>query len=145
MTPESEEYLKACTHTNPMDLEHEFTRVSADIAYWNARAAEALEAYLRAKLARKRLDALLHIDHRTRTAEKKTTEAHLSALVTTDPRMGHAEEEELAAEVDLKRVQGICEAIRTKKDMLVSLGANMRAELASDPILRNTQRTARGS
>ena len=43
------------------------------------------------------------------------------------------------ADVDRQRCRGIVDAISTKKDMLQSLGAKLRAEMGSDPMVRSEQ------
>ena len=50
---------------------------------------------------------------------------------------------QLAAEVDLVRAKGVCEAVRTRKDMLVSLGAQVRAEMGGEPSVRQQHRLNR--
>ena len=41
------------------------------------------------------------------------------------------------------KLQGVLDAVRTKKDMLVSLGASMRAEMQGDPSIRAAHAEAR--
>ncbi len=45
-----EHYLAQCTSINDEDIQAEFVRIPADLAYWNAQYAEAQRDALQAKL-----------------------------------------------------------------------------------------------
>ena len=61
-----DEYLAECVVINDFALDEEFIRMPADMAYWNARYADALRNYLLAKLDHERNAARLHL--RTKAA-----------------------------------------------------------------------------
>lgn len=141
---EAERYIRDSVSIEPLALESEYVRISSDQAYWNAKLADAFKAYERAKLNRKRLEALLQLQYREELSQSgKVTEKVIESHVSCDPRMHTAEDEELNAEVELVQMKGVCEAVRAKREMLVSFGAHVRAEMQGDPVVRNNQRIAR--
>lgn len=134
---EVDEYLARCVEIDPLGLQEEYVRLPADLAYQSSRYAQAYREAARAKSARKRLGALLAIEHRARLQlDGRATEAMVEAAVETDPRMQTAEDREIDAEVERQRLYGIVDAVRAKKDMLVSIGAHVRAEMGADPTVR---------
>lgn len=139
---EVDKYLHDCVSVYPETLNEEYVRVGADMAYWGHKYASARKAVLEARAALKKFTAKLYLDTRERLAKAgtKVTEALLDAEVESsqlllDQRLRLAE-----AEYDCDRVEGVLDAIRGKKDMLVSLGATQRAEMDSDPITRSDRR-----
>lgn len=142
---EDQRYMQSCVNIERDNMEHEYTRVSADQAYWNAKYADALETYGRSKLMRQRYETLLQLEAREdlRSSGSKVTEAMIVEIVAQNRQLHVMEDRELDAEVEMKRVQGVCEAVRVKREMLVSLGAHIRSELQGDPLLRANARTSR--
>jgi hypothetical protein len=135
---EVEDYLADSVQIEPMALQEEYVRIAPDIAYWNARYSKALEMFLRSKIDLDTTEARQYIAHRERmlNAGAKVTKAQIEAAVTTDQQVIEARMLLVAAEVEKNRLNGVCEAVRTKRDMLVSLGAHVRAEMQGDPSLR---------
>lgn len=136
-----EKYLRDCTTIAPEVLEEEFVRTPADVAYWNAQYADALEAHLRAKAHVDAEWARLYLLEKARAAAggEKTTEALLKASVEVTAEYREALEKAIIAEAEKARAAGRVDAVRTKKDMLQSLGAKLRAEMESDPMVRREQ------
>ena len=133
------EYLRECITLDDLALDEEFIRMPADMAYWSAQYADALRTYLFAKFEHDRNAARLHLQ--TKAANevgmgKKATVGDLEAMVITDPEYERTYLPLLEADVDRARLRGVVDAISTKKDMLQSLGAKLRAEMAGDPIVR---------
>lgn len=139
-----DEYRRRCVETEPMALEEEYVRLPADLAYWNARFADCLRTYLRTKLDFEQTEARLRLETRERLLAdaKKPTESQVDATVLGLPEMVQARLLLVEAEVAKVRAAGVCEAVRAKKDMLVSLGAHVRAEMNGDPMIREQHRTA---
>lgn len=139
---DEDKYLQGCISIEPLALQEEYVRISSDLAFWNDRYANALAEERRAKLHLEELSAMLYIKYREdRTGRgEKPTEAMLKADVTTDTQMHSAEVTLLDAEVARERLRGRLEAIRTKREMLVSLGAHVREEMKGDPSIRRMQR-----
>jgi hypothetical protein len=134
-----EQYLYDSISITPEALSEEFARVALDLAYWNARYADALKAYREAEVQQKRTKAMLYIKHRTLLTETngKTTEAQVDAAVLLDPSMVEADTNLIATEVEKEKARGVLDAVRAKREMVVSLGAHIRAEMAGDPSLRS--------
>jgi hypothetical protein len=124
-------------------------RVPADLAYWNAQYAAANERFLTAKIEAERTRSSLWLEHRAKLedAGKKPTEKMVDAAVESDDRNYDARVALMRAEVEKGRLNGILDAVRTKRDMIVSIGAHQRAEMQGDPSLRalaRNERTRRG-
>jgi hypothetical protein len=138
-------YVTDAVTIEPLALEEEFVRMPADLAYWNNQYANALRTYQLAKRAVEQLNALLTIEHRERLNRvvNRVTEAMIDSAVQIDERMDEAKEALIHAEVDKVRIAGVCEAVRTKRDMLISIGAHVRAEMARDPVIRTQHADAR--
>ena len=141
---EIDKYQRDCTNIEPLALQEEFVRVPADMAHWNGKYADAFEDYEQSKLHTRRLESLIQIEVRDRLARDggKTTEKAVESAVAGDPRLQAAEDEQLRTEVQLVRLKGVCEAVRCKREMIVSLGAHVRSEMQMDPIIKNQHRVA---
>jgi len=117
-------------------------RLPADLAHWNARFADAYEAFLEADLAFDKMESRLAVEHREELLAmgSKATEAAVREAVQTDPRWSQARMARIDAEVDKVRARGVVDAILAKKDMLISLGAHVRQEIDNNPTLREQVR-----
>lgn len=143
-----DEFLKDCVTIEPMALEEEFVRLPADLAYWNERYSMANRTFLRAKIDRERTEARLTIQLREELAKtmpegKKPTVDAVGAAVKDHADMNAARNAEIDAEIEKARLYGVLDAVRAKKDMLVSIGAHHRAEMAGDPRIREEARSHR--
>lgn len=139
------EYLRECVTIEPMALEEEFVRVPSDLAYWGAQWADAQKAASMAKLTRDQVEAAIDAEHRAEAAAagEKVTEKVIASRVLLDSRMKAVEIELIEAEARSSRARAFCDAVRAKRDMVVSLGSQVRAEMAANPSLRDTMTTAR--
>ena len=142
---EVEDYLVASVQIEPMAMQEEYVRIAPDLAYWNDRYAKVLKSFQIAKLEVETTEARLYIQQRNAMLDegKKPTEAQINTAVTIDPELREVKMELIMAEVEKVRIAGVCDAVRTKRDMLVSLGATMRAEYASEPSIRAQARDVR--
>jgi hypothetical protein len=140
---EVEDYLYDCATITPEAIQEEFVRVPADLAYWTKRFADASKAAAAAKVHRGKMRAFLYLEHRERLLIDvgKPSEAHIDSCITCDDRMAQAEAALVDAEARKAELWGFVEAVRAKREMLVSLGAQLRAELQNDPVIRR-QRAA---
>jgi hypothetical protein len=145
LTNDPDEYLRSCVHILPEALEEEFVRLPTDLAYWNGKYAEASREHLVAKMEMDRLRARLLIEHREKLmlTNTKVTESMVESAVEQDETYGAGRLRLIEAEVEKVRLHGALDAIRTKRDMLISLGAHVRAEMAGDPHLREEARGRR--
>lgn len=133
------DYLKECVDLVPELLSEEFARMSADYAYWNERYAAANRAELAAEWARDKAYAATYLRRKLELeAEgKKAPEATVDAEVRTDAAYGAAVEAHIAAKAEREHLRGVLEALRTKREMLVSAGAHQRQEMQGDMAMRD--------
>ena len=129
---------------DPLAISEEFCETPATLAYWNAQYAEAVGPHLRAKANVERVYAETYRKVREEYADRglKATETMVNTSVETDSDYALAREQLISAEVEKIKLRGRVEAITTKRDMLISLGAHIRAEM-DDPIIRKQARDSR--
>lgn len=143
---EVDDYLYRSVTIVPEALQEEYVRLPADLAYWNKRYADAYEEVAKAKVGLSRLEALLRIHHRNELVadNAKVTESMVDAAVSGDERFQRAQDDLIAADVRRVTMQGNVDAVRAKREMIVSVGAQIRAEMAGDPTIRKQHEAARG-
>lgn len=132
------EAVTAATQVDPLQLKKEFVEIASLLATFNEQYAEALRKHLRAKRRKEETYARVYLEKRE-TTEEKLTEGMLKAMVESDEEYEMACRWAIDAEIEKVRAGGRCEALRAKKDALISLGAHVRAELSGDPKLRDYQ------
>ena len=127
----SPNYKKQCVEIDDLQLNDEFKRIPADYAYWSGLYSEAKQVYLLAKIERSHVWARTRLELReTLTMQgERVTEARLDAEAEVNDEYHHARQEEALAEVEMVRLNGVLEAIKTKREMLISLGAHVRQEM----------------
>lgn len=142
---EAEIALRERIAIEPLALEEEFIACPSSIAWVAGRHARALGAHLHAKARAKRIRGLLTIEHRTalRDAGSKATVDEVAASVDRDQRWIEAEAAENNADVMRELAKGQLTSIVAKRDMLVQMGANHRAEMERDPVIRQRQQQDR--
>jgi hypothetical protein len=138
---EIDSYRKSCCSIDMDDLNGEFVRLSADLAYWNERLTRAIEKHLTAKAERERVEGDLICDpdlvvQLQEELGKKPTVDQIKGKILNTETFTDAKAVEIAAEAEKRRCGGISEAIVKKSEMLVSLGAHLREEMKRDPSLR---------
>jgi len=131
-------YAAECVAINPNSLNDEFSRLPADLAYWNSRYAEVYEEYLRAKDISEQTAANAAVVYRGRSTAKVTV-AEVEAHVILDDDCTASRADEILAEAKKVKYKGIVDAVLAKKEMLISLGAHVRAEMGGDPSMRTQQ------
>ena len=159
------QYLKDCVDISPEELEDEFIRLPADLAYWNHQYAETIKEAQRAKFLREQTFARLHTDLReemmneareavvksleedskSKMKAKAPTIADIESAVYTHAEYIAAKEREIQADGEKARLYGVVDAIRTKRDMIIQMGADRRAVMMGDPILREQTKAAQSS
>lgn len=141
MTPEEQAiYSAECVRIEPLAIEEEYIRLPSDLAYWSAELARAIEQSALAKNARELTAAEVAGEKREDLHAlngKAPTVAQVEEAVTTDHRYQKAKHAEITTESRRMEILGTVEAIRAKRDMLISLGAHIRAELQRDPLIRS--------
>lgn len=131
-------YLRECVRIDPSKVTEEFIRVPSDLAFWSERYNDAAEAYLRAKMTRDKCAAEVELRVRRDAAHRgeKLTENIVQARVTVDEEFTAMNLAVIEAEANKNRLRSTVDAILAKKDMLVSVGAHLRAEMGRDPVVR---------
>ncbi len=138
---DADKYLEECVHIDDLCLDEEFIRVPADLAYWSGRYAGAVRAHLFAKHELDVVTAKAHLSIKA-GAElhgKKMTVSDLDASVKTTQEFLDATVALIEAEAAKVRLRGCLDAVSSKKDMVQSLGAKLRAEMGADPMVRVEQ------
>lgn len=135
---EVEAYLWECVHVDEFVLQDEFVRVPSDLAYWNERYASAFKRWKQCKAMTEEVHAERSEQLRRELREGKqadpaetkhtVTVAEVTAAVTRDKFYRSAQAKEIEAEGEKVRLWGVLDAIRSKREMLISLGAHQRAE-----------------
>jgi hypothetical protein len=138
--------LRERLKVEPMALEEEFIRCPGDIAYMGAKSSRALALHLHARTHAKRLRGLLMVEHRQRLVNLggKTTVGEVDAAVDSDPRWLRAKVAEDNADALREKAKGDFSAIMAKRDMLMQMGASVRAEMQFDPSTRTVRQHHRG-
>lgn len=135
---ELDPYLLDSVRIIPELISDEYVRVPSDLAYWNARYAQAAEDFARAKhtldLLRARLVKLIREEFAS--LGLKPNESQVDAAIEAHPDCIASRENVTSTERTKLEMYGNVDAVRTKRDMLVSLGAHLRAEMEHDPVIR---------
>lgn len=133
MTPQDlEAYRQACVKIDELCLNEEFIRTPADVAYWSDQYSIIYREWQLAKCDREQAwgAAIKRAKNELYTlGEKRPTVADCESGALNDDLYAQAKRREINFEAEKIRLSGMLEALRTKRDMLVSLGANHRAEL----------------
>lgn len=128
-------------YINPANLQEEFLRQPELFAWWASTCELAKDLVARQKFVLERLTAA--IDHRVRLEAQqeserlgktvKMTETMVQNTVISSEEYQKAMFEYLDLKKQLGMLQAGKDAIEQRKDMLISLGANYRAEASSNP------------
>ncbi len=163
---EVEQYLKDCVDIDDQDIDGEYIRIAPDLAYWNHQFADAVQELAHAKFNREQTHARRYAGVREELmqaareaydvaaegatdAEKKKlrikapTVDDIKAAAESDDEYAAAKLREIEAEGAKARMYGVVDAVRTKRDMLVQMGADRRVEMQGDPIMRDQARQRR--
>lgn len=141
--PDLAEFTEDTVSIDPLDLNREFVELAPRLAYWNAQLAEATRKSMLAKIEhdRARAGKLVELRETLRSGTDprlaKATVDEIDARVTLDDDVADAQIVYVRLEGERLRIKGIVDAILCKRDMLQSLGAKLRAEMAGDPVLRS--------
>ena len=120
------------------NLSNEFVEINARISYANQLLADAEEFLEHAEAELTLVEAQAFLRHREslKASGEKVTEKLLEALVVTDPQRIQAMGAALAARANKQRCRREVDSFVKKSEILVSLGAHIRAEMNLDPTLR---------
>jgi len=129
------------TRVDVTALDNDFTQLPAQIAHTTERYAAALGRLMRAETHRKQVEAELFLEFKKTPLEggKYPSEEICKAMVRQHPRFHSAQEQEIDTEVARVRLHGLVEALRAKRDALVSLGAGQRLDKQGEVNLRDPE------
>jgi len=139
---EVDDFLYRATAINPEAIQDDFIRLPSDLAYQGELLSVAIKDHLKAKLAKDQLYARLRLAYRESAAQegKKLTESDVESLVELNTDYSRARLREIEMEAQRHSMKFRYDAIASKKEMAISLGAQIRAEMAADPSIRMTAR-----
>lgn len=131
---EVSDLLADCVSINADRINEEFTRLPGDVAYLAELYSQANRAHLVAKAELEFSEARLSLMYReaAQDAGKKSTEGSIKEQVLGDHSYQADRLAMIEAESNKQTCRGRLDAVLAKKDMLVSLGATLRAELGSN-------------
>ena len=131
-------YLRDCVRIEPLAIQEEYVRLPADLAYWNAQYADAQREHLMAKVEYEVIDRELYpvVRQELEAGGQRVTEKMIEAGIGQSGVWVDAKKRVAEADALKAKMYGVLDAVRTKRDMLISLGAHLRAEMQHDPTLR---------
>lgn len=142
---EMDDYFRTCIEIDPVQIEAVSMQLPAGFAYWNEKYAQAMRAELLAahELSILRDQLRLMVRARLEAVKEKVTESMVEAKVSEDESYRSAKLAAIEAEAEAVRLKGRLEAIRMARDMVMQIGAQIRAEKAGDPQVRSQAAGAR--
>ncbi len=126
-----EEADAAVKVNDPVDMTADLVRIPGDMAYWTAAFAEAERGVQTLKVEIKVAEgrAWLAARKRQEMNGKKPTDKTTEAMVAVDEAVVTLRTALAEYVAKRKHLEGIVDAIKTKRDMLITLGANQRKEM----------------
>ena len=137
---EVDDYLFSCVTLDQTVITSEMSRVSADFAYFANKYAKSHREWLRAKILDKRTRAQVYAEKRDllqRTLGKATV-SDIDAAVLLEEEVQKSEAHVIETEYIREDLKGTLQAVRAKRDMLVTLGAHMREEMKGNPSINKS-------
>lgn len=142
-----EKYLSECVRIEPLALEEEFVRLPSDLSFWNQRYSEVYRYWLQCKIEVGEVKARVQLEERDRLENaakgKRVTIGEVEDALVLNAEYQKAKMREITVEAEKVRLWGVLDALRSKRDMLISLGAHIRAEMSNDPLIRQQARIER--
>lgn len=132
--PFTDNEVQEAISITPEVIQEEYARVGPHLQHFRALLSKAKGAVERAEVNLETIEANLRQTLRASSADAKRgsadymTNDDIDAAIARDVARLEAAERAIAAREARDELEGICEAIRTKREMLVSLGADLREE-----------------
>jgi len=142
-TKPGNEFIAEC-RIDPTNLQDAYCRLPADVAYWGEQYADACARVLDTKQSSEMLfgdlfgDPSFHVRLEEKLGKKPTVDA-LKGAIEQEPEYIAAREKESAAIVSKVRLRCRLDALQARRDMLINLGAQVRAELRGGVSLRDDE------
>ena len=134
----------------PLAIQEEFVQLPAARSRWIQERVRLAKEQRLAELEFEQVEARLGLEIRasndqamaqTKSTEgakaKKLTVDEVESMVMVDPQYAAARRKVIDATAAKERAAGWVESFGDKRDMLVSLGADLRAEKEGDPSIRD--------
>ena len=133
MNQKDQALARVSTAIDEMQLQDEYVRLPSDFAYFSELYADSKKAFAETKLERDLTRSRLRMIAREtiEVSGKRATESMVDCAVESDPAWLEVKTKEIECEAEVARIYGVLEALRTKRDMLIQLGAQARAEMKS--------------
>jgi multidrug resistance efflux pump len=137
------QHVRDSVHINGGDLRHELERLPADLAHYGFQFAAAHRKMLAAKMALEDVRSAEYLMIRETMTDlgHKVTEALLDAKILESSSVQDARANLLEAEHEREQLRAVCDALRAKRENLVSLVNLARAELAGTQGFRGVGET----
>lgn len=144
--PDNDAYLKECVAIEPLAIQEEYVRIPSDLAYWNAQYAKAQREALVAKVNLDVLERELYavIRGELEAGGARVTEKTIDAGIGRSEAWVEAKHHLAESEAEKAKLYGYLDAVRTKREMLISLGAHLRIEMQGDIRLREESKAFSG-
>ena len=139
MTVDLDEYRRRCVSIDQFAIQEEYALVPADMAFWSDQHADTYRAWQLCKLEREKEWGSAQLRARQKLGArggKAPTVGEVEAEALQDAPYTELRRQEIYLETETKRLQGLLEALRTKREMLISLGAHLRQEYWQDPAIK---------
>lgn len=145
LDPQTLEELQRSIEIMPEALHENYVTMASELSHWGARYGAAVHNRLRTKrrLAIVEAEATTKAHTTLLNEGVKPTEALVNATLRQTAAWQVAAEEADLAEAVERETAAHMEALRTKRDMLISLGAHVRAEMQGDLVMRERSRSRR--
>jgi hypothetical protein len=142
---ELKDFLEKSTRIDQADIREEYVVLPSQLAFWSARYSEALRQAMLADAALTRTEARRSLEVRglAEVNGKKITVDEIASRVATDEEVQAAVLVKIETAVEKERLRGVLDALRTKRECLISLGAHVRQEMQGDPAIRRDARITR--
>lgn len=154
-TPSPEDVIRSVVKIDQRNIQAEYCALPEAVSLWIFRRVEATKRHRLAELELEVLEENTKIDTRAANLQavrasvkdektgksmiKAATVDEIDALVASNPMVVQAKRAVIDAAEQKEKCAGMVDALMTKKDMLVSLGADIRAEKHGDPSIRDHQ------
>lgn len=140
--PETDREIARATSIEPTAIQEEYSAVPADVYRWASAVAERDEVLDYAERDLKSYEArrAVEIVDAVKAEEKVPGEAKITAAIRRES--GWVKAVELVAKARRGKADALAvlEAVRAKKEMLISLGATQRLELEREALIRDRER-----
>jgi hypothetical protein len=150
--PLTDEDLRKAVLVNEDLIQQEYVNFPSTLRRWVKRRVDAAKLHRLAELDDEIQEEKLRLEIRGQNEAaidgfakdgakvKKLTVDEVNAMVVTDPRYRASKEKVIAAAHFRDDSVGAVDVLQAKKDMLVSLGASMRADQESGISIKDRQR-----